>query len=82
MSSGAKCVPVCHYEEANNWWVSKMIKKHKSTVLSLDWCPNNKVRVCNGTQHTHRCRVQFIVTGSSDNKCRIFSAYIKGIDDP
>lgn len=43
-----------------------MIKKHKSTVLSLAWCPNNK----------------FIVTGSSDMKCRIFSAFMENIDTP
>lgn len=64
VSSGAKCVPVCHFEQGNNWWISKMIKKHKSTVLCLDWCVNNK----------------FIVTGSTDFKCRVFSAYIEGID--
>jgi len=33
-------------------------------VLCLDWCINNK----------------FIVTGSTDFKCRVFSAYIDGID--
>jgi len=64
VASGAKCVPICHYEAANDWWISKMIKKHKSTVLSVAWCPNNK----------------FVVTGCSDNKCRIFSAYIKKLD--
>jgi len=41
-----------------------MIKKHKSTVLSLAWCINNK----------------FIVTGCADMKCRVFSAYMEGID--
>jgi actin related protein 2/3 complex, subunit 1A/1B len=64
VTSGAKCVPVCHYEQANDWWISKMIKKHKSTVLSLAWCCNNK----------------FVVTGGCDYKCRIFSAYMAGID--
>lgn len=64
VASGAKCVPVCHFEESNNWWISKMIKKHKSTVLSIAWCPNNKL----------------IVTGSSDMKCRVFSAFMDGID--
>jgi len=64
VGSGAKCVPVCQFEASNDWWISKMIKKHKSTVLSLAWCCNNK----------------FIVTGSCDNKCRIFSAYIEGLD--
>jgi actin related protein 2/3 complex subunit 1A/1B len=66
VGSGAKCVPVCQYQSENNYWTSQMIKKHKSTVLTLAWCPNNK----------------FLVTGSSDKKCRIFSAYIEGVDDP
>eukprot|EP00617_Octactis_speculum_P015452 CAMPEP_0185766288 /NCGR_PEP_ID=MMETSP1174-20130828/35823_1 /TAXON_ID=35687 /ORGANISM="Dictyocha speculum, Strain CCMP1381" /LENGTH=300 /DNA_ID=CAMNT_0028449875 /DNA_START=147 /DNA_END=1049 /DNA_ORIENTATION=- len=61
VSSGAKCVSVCHYEEENSWWVSKMIKKpHKSTVLCVAWHPNS----------------QMLATGSSDFKCRWFSAYI------
>eukprot|EP00474_Spongospora_subterranea_P009109 CRZ09567.1 hypothetical protein [Spongospora subterranea] len=64
VTSGAKVVPVCHYEQGNDWWVSKTIKKHKSTVLALDWNRNNK----------------FIVTGSSDFKCRIFSAFIEDVD--
>lgn len=64
VASGAKCVPVCHYEQKNDWYISKMIKKHKSTVLSLAWCVNNK----------------FLVTSGCDNKVRIFSAYIEGID--
>jgi actin related protein 2/3 complex subunit 1A/1B len=64
VASGAKCVSVCYFEEDNDWWVSKHIKKHKSTVLDLDWHPNNSL----------------ICTASSDFKCRIFSAYIKGVD--
>jgi len=65
VASGAKCVPVCHFEESNDWWISKMIKKNiKSTVLSLAWCVNNK----------------FVIAGSSDFKCRVYSAYISGID--
>jgi len=66
VTSGAKCVPICQFEPTSNWWISKMIKKHKSTVLSLAWCCNNK----------------FVVTGSCDNKVRIFSAYIAGLDAP
>ena len=46
VASGAKSVPICYYEAANDWWISKMIKDHKSTVLCLDWCPNSKVCVC------------------------------------
>lgn len=64
VASGAKCVPVCYYEDSNHWWISKKIKKHKSTVLSLAWCPNNKL----------------LVTGSSDLKCRIVSAFVDGLD--
>jgi len=66
VTSGAKCVPICQFEASSNWWISKMIKKHKSTVISLAWCCNNK----------------FVVTGSCDNKVRIFSAYIAGLDSP
>jgi actin related protein 2/3 complex subunit 1A/1B len=64
VASGAKCVSVCYFEEDNDWWVSKHIKKHKSTVLSIDWHPNNVL----------------IATASSDFKVRIFGAHIKGTD--
>lgn len=64
VASGAKCVPICHFEESNNWWISKMIKKHKSTVTSVAWSPNSK----------------FLLTGSCDFKARVFSAYIEGVD--
>jgi len=64
VASGAKCVSVCYYEDPYQWWVSKHIKKHKSTVLKVDWHPNNV----------------FLATGSSDFKARVFSAYIKGVD--
>jgi len=64
VTSGAKCVPVCHYEETNHWWISKMIKNHKSTVLTVAWSPNNR----------------FVVTGSTDYKARIFSAFIENLD--
>lgn len=65
VASAAKCVPICHFEKAQDWWVSKMIKKHRSTVLSVAWCPNNK----------------FVVTGCCDNKVRVFSAFIKEVDN-
>lgn len=64
VASGSKCVSVCYFEEDNNWWVSKHIKKHRSTVLALDWHPNNAL----------------LATTCSDYKARIFSAYIKGVD--
>jgi len=61
---GAKCVSVCYFEEDNDWWVSKYIKKHKSTVLKVDWHPNNAL----------------LATASTDFKVRVFSAFIKGVD--
>jgi len=64
VASGAKCVPVCHYEESNDWWISKMIKKHKSTVLKVEWQPSNHL----------------LATACTDFKCRVFSAYVEGLD--
>jgi len=64
VASGAKCVSVCYFEVDNDWWVSKHIKKHRSTVLKVDWHPNNVL----------------LATSSSDFKTRIFGAHIKGVD--
>jgi actin related protein 2/3 complex subunit 1A/1B len=61
---GAKCVSVCYFEEDNDWWVSKHIKKHKSTVMKVDWHPSGAL----------------IATAAADFKLRIFAAYIKGVD--
>uniref|UniRef100_A0AAZ3QQU5 Actin-related protein 2/3 complex subunit n=1 Tax=Oncorhynchus tshawytscha TaxID=74940 RepID=A0AAZ3QQU5_ONCTS len=59
---GARLISVCYFESDNDWWVSKHIKKPiRSTVLSLDWHPNNVL----------------LAAGSCDFKCRVFSAYIK-----
>lgn len=55
--SGSKQLAICYYEVTNDWWISKMIKKFKSTVLCVAWSPCNT----------------YIITGSSDRKCRIFS---------
>jgi len=65
VGSSAKCVAVCFFDKDYDWWVSRQIKKHKSTVLSIAWHPNNVL----------------LLTGSSDFKARVFSAWIKNIDD-
>ena len=66
VASGSKLVSVCYFEQDHDWWVSKHLKKPiRSTVLALDWHPNNVL----------------LATGSADMKCRVFSAYIKGIDE-
>ncbi|KAF2290647.1 hypothetical protein GH714_014856 [Hevea brasiliensis] len=46
VGSGAKTVSVCiyYYEQDNNWWVRKLIRKrHDSSVTSVAWHPNNKI---------------------------------------
>lgn len=66
VGSGSRLVSICYFEEENHWWVSKHIKKPiRSTVTCLDWHPNNVL----------------IAAGSSDFKARIFSAYIKEIEN-
>uniref|UniRef100_A0A915M4A8 Arp2/3 complex 41 kDa subunit n=1 Tax=Meloidogyne javanica TaxID=6303 RepID=A0A915M4A8_MELJA len=50
----------------NNWWISRQIKKPiRSTVISLNWHPNNVL----------------LATGSCDFTTRVFSAYVKEVDD-
>lgn len=65
VGSGARVIAVCSFDEENNWWVSKHIKKPlRSTVLSIDWHPNNVL----------------LAAGTADAKAYVFSAFIKGID--
>nr|CAG4644775.1 EOG090X05RK [Leptodora kindtii] len=66
VGSGACLISVCYFEKENDWWVSKHIKKPiRSTVTSLDWHPNDVL----------------LAAGSADFKVRVFSAYIKEIDE-
>lgn len=65
VSSGARLISICFFEGENNWWVSKHIKKPiRSTVLSIDWHPNNVL----------------LAASSTDFKSRVFSTYIKEIE--
>lgn len=65
VASGARLISICYFEEENDWWVSKHIKKPlRSTVLTLDWHPNNIL----------------LAAGSADFRTRIFFAGIKGVD--
>lgn len=67
MGSGARVISVCYFESGNDWWVSKHIKKSmRSTVTSLDWHPNNIL----------------LVGGFADFNVRVFSAYVKEIEEP
>lgn len=66
VGSGARLISVCYFEKENDWWVSKHIKKPiRSTVTSIDWHPNNCL----------------LAAGSTDFKTRVFSAYIKEVDE-
>jgi len=66
VASGARAISICSFDSENNWWVSKHLKKPiRSTVLSVDWHPNNVL----------------LASGSADMKARVFSAYIKEVDE-
>ncbi|CEH17511.1 actin-related protein arpc3 [Ceraceosorus bombacis] len=66
VASGARIISICSFEADNDWWVAKHIRKPlRSTVLSLDWHPNNVL----------------LAAGSADARARVFSAFIKGVDD-
>ncbi|KAF8651481.1 hypothetical protein AX16_004779 [Volvariella volvacea WC 439] len=66
VASGARAIAICSFDPENNWWVSKLLKKPiRSTVLSVDWHPNNVL----------------LAAGSADMKARVLSAYIKEVDE-
>lgn len=65
VGSADRIIAVCYYEAENDWWVSKHLKKPlKSTVTSLAWHPNSVL----------------LALGLTDGHVRVFSAYIKGVD--
>eukprot|EP00178_Gracilaria_changii_P001767 TRINITY_DN12474_c0_g1_i1.p2 TRINITY_DN12474_c0_g1~~TRINITY_DN12474_c0_g1_i1.p2 ORF type:complete len:352 (+),score=49.63 TRINITY_DN12474_c0_g1_i1:45-1100(+) len=64
VATGAKVVAVCYFEEDNDWWVSKHVKRHESTITDLDWHPGNAL----------------CATASTDYKIRVFHSAIKGVD--
>ncbi|KAH7915308.1 WD40-repeat-containing domain protein [Hygrophoropsis aurantiaca] len=65
VASGARAIAICSFDSENNWWVARQLKKPiRSTVLSVDWHPNNVL----------------LAAGSADMKARVFSAYIKDVD--
>lgn len=65
VGSSARIIAVCYYEQENNWWVSKHIKKPiKSTVNCLSWHSNGVL----------------LASGGTDGYMRVFSGFIKGLD--
>ena len=66
VGSGARVIAVCYFEEENDWWVSKHLKKPiRSTITTLAWHPNSVL----------------LAAGSTDSHARVFSGFIKGIDE-
>jgi len=65
VGSGARIISICYFEEENDWWVAKHIKRPlRSTITTVDWHPNNIL----------------LAAGSTDFKVRVFSAYVKDIE--
>jgi actin related protein 2/3 complex subunit 1A/1B len=66
VGSGARAIAVCYFEQENDWWVSKHIKKPiRSTILTIDWHPNSVL----------------LAAGSTDGHARVFSGFIKTVDE-
>lgn len=65
VGSGDRVIAVCYFEEENDWWVSKHLKKPiRSTITTVAWHPNSVL----------------LAAGSTDAHARVFSSFIKGVD--
>ncbi len=64
VASGAKVVMICSFDSANDWWISKPAKKHKSSALTVAWHPNGQV----------------LASVATDYRCRIMSAFLEDVD--
>ncbi|KAK8126258.1 uncharacterized protein PG998_002017 [Apiospora kogelbergensis] len=65
VGSGDRVIAVCYFEEENDWWVSKHLKKPiRSTITTVSWHPNGVL----------------LAAGSTDAHARVFSSFIKGVD--
>lgn len=78
VGTGSRVIAICYYDDDNKWWASKSIKKPiRSSVLSLSWHPNNYLI---GNILLININYAFLAAGTSDHKCRVFSAYLKQIE--
>ena len=64
VASSNKQVQVCFFEPANNWWVSKALKRAKSSVVGVSWHPSGVA----------------VATASTDYRCRVASAVLPEVD--
>lgn len=69
VGSAAAAVSVCYYVPDQRWWLSKLIKGDKSginsTITCIAWHPNNIL----------------LAAGGTDSKTRVFSGFVKDLDD-
>jgi actin related protein 2/3 complex subunit 1A/1B len=69
VGSAAAAVSVCYYVPDQHWWLSKLIKGDKSginsTITCIAWHPNNIL----------------VAAGGTDSKTRVFSGFVKDLDD-
>jgi len=66
VGSGDRLIAICYFEEENDWWVSKHLKKPiRSTITTVAWHPNSVL----------------LAAGSTDAHARVFSSFIKGVDE-
>jgi len=65
VGSGDRVIATCYFEEENDWWVSKHLKRPiRSTITTVSWHPNSVL----------------LAAGSTDAHARVFSTFIKGVD--
>ncbi|TLS29397.1 hypothetical protein PpBr36_00162 [Pyricularia pennisetigena] len=65
VGSGDRVIAICYFEEENDWWVSKHLKKPiRSTITTVAWHPNSVL----------------LAAGSTDAHARVLSSFIKGVD--
>lgn len=65
VGSGARIIAICYFEQENDWWISKHLRRPlRSTVTSVAWHPNSVL----------------MAAGSTDGHARVFSSFIKGVD--
>uniref|UniRef100_A0A7E4VXN9 Actin-related protein 2/3 complex subunit n=1 Tax=Panagrellus redivivus TaxID=6233 RepID=A0A7E4VXN9_PANRE len=66
VGTAQKLVAICYYEKEHNWWVAKHIKTDiNSTVRTIAWHPGNVL----------------LAVGSFDRYARVFSAYVKEVEE-
>lgn len=66
VGSGARLISICSFEADNDWWVSKHLKRSiRSTVTCVAWHPDGVL----------------LAAGGTDACARVFSAFVKGVDD-